>query len=789
MKSWYRIVSGVLVVLLFLIGLKLAFNGFENIQSFRQLERIPLTTVAGSVGGEAQLQGTAAMHNHLLQGPKSGKPTLYYRYQKEEAYEDSEGNTKWRVVKRETRSVDFFLKDASGKALLKTQGEQAREDIRWSIERKYYEYEGDYRFSEWRIDPRDEITAFGWLTTAFESQLQSAVSTSSNYAVLSFNHEGDYFPIITNYSAESERRDLGSSAIFSLWWGVTAFIFMCFAFIFTTRQHKVLFFLSLVTVSTFLLLSSLGLSSLHQDVSNGYQRVVSQLEKTENLISKVMKNHGYDYQGLDQLVDFNDPQYSFSAETKDLFDSWRLTSYQVKARYLIQMNRFPYQQYAWLIDANNLKTVALPENLLVQAKKELAAYQPTKTRHNDFLVFVGIIILLVSAWLGFRVIRVKRMQENIIASKVAGIVYGVSETNGTLELLDGKPPLKGPLSKKDCCWYSYTVKEKRGSGKKEKWVTIIDRTEGQDFYCEDDTGRIYIDHDDAEIITRHSYYKNTGSRKYYESSIHPKDDIYVFGHTSILNEVKGDELSFTKDKDVPFIVANYSEEEVKFLKGAKGIFYLSLGSSFLFLCAILLGGSNGNFSATDFLLASMIAPATSFLIMIMLMFNDIVFLKQRAERNFANIQVALKKRFALIPQLTTITKRYLDHEKELHESMVNLRALPQIDNSEIIEGRNGTSALAEHDQSVKKAMASVIKEIDVKVEEHPELKSNKFIYDLHKRVTHIENEVELIRTGFNDAVTQYNTRIALFPDNLIANTFKFKRRSLLSYETELTGKD
>lgn len=767
MKPWYRLITALLIPVLGFCSLHFTNSGFSDIEDFRKLERIPLTSIVGSVDGEVQLSGIASAHLKSLKTPHTRTPALYYRYLLEEEYQDSDGDTQWRTLRDETRSVDFTLSDNQGRVLLRA-AYMGDDEINWEAEQSSRNYSGDLRHTEWTITQGDQVNIIGWMRNA---------SGSTQVGQVLFDQVGDYVPIISEFSINAAQSSMGSSAILSIWAGITASIVMCFMLMFTLRRHKVITFLTLMTVVASALLLQLGYQSLKLNVAGGAERVKSHLVSTQKAIDGIFTSSGLEYSGLKQVFDVRESKFSqLSASDKSRLDNWRLTAYEVQQRYLAQVAKFPESQYAAIIGADKIPGMALTPALQKTANARLADLQLTRTDHGQFMILVGLLVMVLFSWLGFRVIRFKRMQENVIATKVGGVTYGLAETNGKLVPIttdEGRLlTLTGPLSGKKCCWYHYQVKEKRGSGKKASWVTITDEKHSVDFRCNDSTGSIYIDADDADFITRHSESSGSGNRRYYEESIRPKDPLYVFGETKITSEGKGDELCFTKPDKAPFIISNYSEEEVKFVKGAKGLLFLSLGISLMFLCSIWMAGNQGDFSTLDFLLASLSAPALSLMMMVMFIYNDLVFLKRRCERNFANIQVALKKRFDLTPQLVSVIKKYLQHETELQEKLVAVRTYSQEENSEL-GVQSASRYLKQHSKLLSQATSRI------SLEAHPDLKGNEAIGQLHKRLVHLENEIELIREGFNNSVTEYNTRIQVIPDVLIAKIFKFSKKRLI----------
>ena len=161
-----------------------------------------------------------------------------------------------------------------------------------------------------------------------------------------------------------------------------------------------------------------------------------------------------------------------------------------------------------------------------------------------------------------------------------------------------------------------------------------------------------------------------------------------------------------------------------------------------------------------------------FFVVFMLMYNDLVFLRQRCDRNWANIQVSLKKRADLVPQVEQLVKELLSHEQDLQVSLAKLREQRRV--AETVADVDSYLAL-EH---------QAIDSITARIEAYPDLKGIDMVGALNRRLIKLENEISLIRAGFNDAVTQYEIRRATFPDNLLAKLFRFKSRQTLRFTDE-----
>ena len=173
--------------------------------------------------------------------------------------------------------------------------------------------------------------------------------------------------------------------------------------------------------------------------------------------------------------------------------------------------------------------------------------------------------------------------------------------------------------------------------------------------------------------------------------------------------------------------------------------------------------------------AALTAPAFLVFSTFILMFNDLVFLRNRVKRAHANIEVALKKRFDLVPNLESIAQSYLGHERELQEHLAKLRS--------IHKGRKKYTP--DQIDSAIRADRAVTDRMLALFEDHPDLKGNTVTADLMNRLVRIENEIALMREGYNDSVELYRTGSQRFPEVLLAKAFAFRDADFLRAELEV----
>ena len=163
-------------------------------------------------------------------------------------------------------------------------------------------------------------------------------------------------------------------------------------------------------------------------------------------------------------------------------------------------------------------------------------------------------------------------------------------------------------------------------------------------------------------------------------------------------------------------------------------------------------------------------------------YNTLVTLKNRYKNAFSQIEVQLKRRYDLIPNLVETAKGYITHERETLEAVINARnqAMSGLEKASADPG----SPAAMLDLSQAEGMLSgALGKLNVVVEAYPDLKANQNMMQLSEELTSTENKVAFSRQAFNDAVTEFNTYKQTFPPVIFAATFGHAgSASLLEFE-------
>lgn len=164
-------------------------------------------------------------------------------------------------------------------------------------------------------------------------------------------------------------------------------------------------------------------------------------------------------------------------------------------------------------------------------------------------------------------------------------------------------------------------------------------------------------------------------------------------------------------------------------------------------------------------------------------YNKLVALRNRFKNAFAQIDVQLKRRYDLIPNLVETAKAYMAHEKDTLEGVVRAR-------NAAVSAASAAAAHPDDPEAIKKlsgaesALAGSLGRLFALAEAYPDLKANQNMMQLSEELTATENKVAFARQAYNDAVMQYNTARETFPAVVFAGMLGFKPAELLAIENE-----
>lgn len=153
-------------------------------------------------------------------------------------------------------------------------------------------------------------------------------------------------------------------------------------------------------------------------------------------------------------------------------------------------------------------------------------------------------------------------------------------------------------------------------------------------------------------------------------------------------------------------------------------------------------------------------------------YNGLIRKRNHADNAFATIDVMLKKRFDLIPNLVQTVKQYAKHESTTLTEIVKLR------------NRNYKDMTPDEKIEMDKAIRNASRSINVMVEEYPDLKASENFLQLQGSLNETEEQLAASRRTYNAAVTEYNNSVQAFPSSIIASMMSFKVRALLETPAE-----
>lgn len=160
------------------------------------------------------------------------------------------------------------------------------------------------------------------------------------------------------------------------------------------------------------------------------------------------------------------------------------------------------------------------------------------------------------------------------------------------------------------------------------------------------------------------------------------------------------------------------------------------------------------------------------LIIVIVIYNGFVRLKNNCEEAFATMDVYLKKRYDLIPNLVETVKGYASHEKETLQGVIAARNMAQ-----------GASTVEEK-LAGENMLQGTLRSLFAVAENYPDLKANQNFMDLQNQLKSVEEDIANARKYYNAVIKQFNTKCEMFPSNIIAGIFHFEKKPMFEVEDE-----
>ncbi len=404
--------------------------------------------------------------------------------------------------------------------------------------------------------------------------------------------------------------------------------------------------------------------------------------------------------------------------------------------------------------------------------------------------------LLIGSLLGLaclagslRLRRQQRLLRDLPTSKARGVFIGVVELKGTAE---SEAPLTSFLAESSCVHFAWRVEEhwsrtvvetytddkgrpQTRTRHESGWTTVAEGGESQDFHAQDDTGAVLVRPAGAKIEPLRIFDETAsrGDGLYYakgpQSTVPDSDHrrrfsefglplhgpLYIVGTARERADVVAPEIAAGKDAAM-FLISTRSEEKVETGFAVWSWFWWALGLLLTGL-AFFISLANPRAYGTPPSSALLAAPPGMYLLLwalgwVGMAFNSLVGLRNRVRQGWSLIEVQLKRRHDLIPNLVATLTGLAAHEQSVQTALAALRAQA----TATPPGADGPD------------FAGVTGALRVVVEQYPQLTAQNGFARLHDALVETEQRIALARTYYNDVATHYATRLEQVPDSWVA---------------------
>ena len=691
--------------------LAIGFRGcsMSGMQSVLEVQRTPLAYNAGLIDGMAMVEGKIRQEDATLRTKINGRACVYFDWKKEKEVKDSEGDTSWKTVASQTMSVDFRLVDSSGEVFVANNHGQPERLVKKTGYRRY----GKYRETEYAILVVDTVTVVG----AYRSEINRISRTERPLATK--------FTISTR-GEDAILRTLGWSSMFWMVGAIFLFVFFVGLLFDLLGQHHIMMasLTLFVTLPPALFLQWMFVTNSQLDA--GLERVQHYKQVVDSLPKKEQS------QSLRLALLKRDTNVAV-----ELYETYRTRTTNILHRFLGGYGPI-----------DKLLLSSEEQSVLTGFPQRVRTGSVLQMSYVLLLAVGGILGTLLCGFMGYRKLGTKRMIENIPTSPVKGVVPGLTEVVGTILKKDKFISARYSGTSVVYCRY---LKERRVKTDKDKyeWRTVESGVSLTDFLLKDETGQIVVDPEKAEVDASRTYYKRTGNLRYSEWTLKPGQELYILG-PAVLDSFHDTELTIEhSSKERHFVISDQDESSVLLKYARTGLTYLGIGiASCASAVFILYGGAS--FDPFGYFAGALVAVLFLLVLNVAFIFNDLIFMKAWLSRAQANLNVSLKRRADLIPNLVEIMKTALSFEKDVQTKIAQLR-------------HGITSDIATTDR-----VGGLLDRFKVLVEAYPTIKTDKLVMNLGNRIVEVENQLQFARSGFNAVTGTHNIRIRTFPDVLLA---------------------
>jgi hypothetical protein len=403
-------------------------------------------------------------------------------------------------------------------------------------------------------------------------------------------------------------------------------------------------------------------------------------------------------------------------------------------------------------------------------------------------------LALVFLLLALRAGKRKRLVDNLPTSKTTGIFIGLVEVKGTTECAE---PLVSFLAERWCVHFAWSVEEhwsrtvietytdsdgrtQTRTRHESGWTTVASGGQTKPFYLKDDYGHVLVQPEGAKIEPQTIFSHTCGRgdplyygkgppgavsdsdyrRRFSEQAILLHTPLYVMGQARERKDVVAPEIA--ADKSAPmFLISTRSEQQVSARLGWAYWGWHLLG----LLCA---GGGAAIGAKTNPVVPSLICAGVYLLATLIgwiwMAYNSMVDLRQRVRQAWSQVDVQLKRRYDLIPNLVGVVTGLRDYERNVQTELATIR-------SQLTATPPGVAG--PDYQAVSKMLIAV-------TERYPDLKAQAAFLKLQKELADTETRIALARGYFNEIATHYNARLEIIPDRFISRLANLSPQVLMA---------
>lgn len=414
----------------------------------------------------------------------------------------------------------------------------------------------------------------------------------------------------------------------------------------------------------------------------------------------------------------------------------------------------------------------------------------------------GAVLCLLCLWGSLRLRRRHRLFHDLPTSKVRGVFIGLVEVKGTAE---SESPFTSYLSGAACVHHAWHIEERwsrtvtesytdnkgqrRTRTRRESgWTTVAQGGESAPFFLRDDTGALRVRPAGANIepaqwfsetVHRgHPLYHGKGPphaiahsdhvRRFVETGIRLHAPLYVVGPARERADVVAPEIAAQSDAE-EFLITTRTEEHVRSGLAGWSWFWWAIGLA-LACAPLLIVAFNPDLPRPPSIGILVIAPALYLsawaACWVWMAYNSLVSLRNRVRQGWSLIDVQLKRRHDLIPNVVAALSALSSHEADLQQALAALR----------------TQSTATPPGLAGPDLGGVAGQLRVVVERYPRLTAQPAFAALHRELVETEQRIALARSYYNDIATQFATRLEIVPDRWVAALGSMRAEPLLQAE-------